>query len=442
MQSLIDEQKNWQKICAAEDYAHPDFRAVLEEVFDRGAAYHRKQWEFVVIYLNLLKAGKIHPESVGASFGAGREPLIYLITERVKQFTATDLYIYNTGWTTAKVDKDLSCRDFVLELADPGFPQEKLAVEEMDMRQLGFADDSLDFCYSSCAFEHIGDFDDFVSHLKEVKRVLKPDGVYVMTTEHLFCHPTLETKGNYKFSLDYLAALFEAADFYPQPVLDESLEMSKLNQVKPELGSLLGFNEEMINLFPGIILSKFGVPYTSSCFVFANNSQNKFSLPEAGNIEQKALINRQISKNIRTIYGDYKPLNPTAKLNKNARSVMNDHLEYLVSNHEDHFDVLPIEKGHFVYTELLYLADFAFSFLVNIELFESAKLRFKLVRANQLNPAARKVVETKSQTINGSTQLTLEHQAEPGFVYALAIAVEDGKEVPLKSIQVQCKVRS
>lgn len=442
MQSLIDEQKNWQKICAAEDYEHPDFKAVLQDVFGRAAAYHRKQWEFVVIYLNLLKAGKINPDATGASFGAGREPLIYLIAERVKQFTATDLYRFNTGWTTAKVDKNLTCRDFVLELAGEDFPREKLDVQDMDMRDLAFADNSLDFCSSSCAFEHIGDFEDFVSHLKEVKRVLKKDGVYVMTTEHLFCHPTIKTKGNYKFSLDYLASVFAAADFFPATTLDEHLESSKLNQVKPELGALDGFNEEVINLFPGIILSKFGVPYTSSCFVFRNDQQQPFELPENRSSEQAELCQHQISKNIQTIYADYKTLNPTAKLNKNSRSVMNDHLEYLVSNHEDHFELMPIEKGHFTFTELIYLADYAFSFQVLIDLFQSAKLRFKLIRAEQLKPTSRSVVESKILQLDGSSRLQFNHQAEPGYVYALAIATAEGKEVPLKSIQVQCKVHS
>ena len=41
------------------------------------------------------------------------------------------------------------------------------------MRALEFEDASFDFCYSSCAMEHIGKYDDFLEHLREVRRVLE-----------------------------------------------------------------------------------------------------------------------------------------------------------------------------------------------------------------------------------------------------------------------------
>jgi SAM-dependent methyltransferase len=77
----------------------------------------------------------------------------------------------------------------------------------MDMRMLEFPDQSFDFCYSSCAIEHIGGHDDFVRHLREVRRVLRDQGVYVLTTEFHYGPDVLPYPNNYYFSAAALGEL-------------------------------------------------------------------------------------------------------------------------------------------------------------------------------------------------------------------------------------------
>ena len=83
----------------------------------------------------------------------------------------------------------------------------------MDMRALEFGDATFDFCYSSCAIEHIGRYDDFLAHLQEVRRVLKDDGVYVLTTEFHYGDEVIPAPHNYYFSSSFLHELVKAASF-------------------------------------------------------------------------------------------------------------------------------------------------------------------------------------------------------------------------------------
>lgn len=437
---LIDKNKNWQKICAGEDYCHPDFNQVITGVLNSLPSFHRKQWEFAVIYLNLLQAGKLNSDSIGASFGAGREPLIYIITQLVKSFTATDLYIYNTGWTTAKIDKNLSCLDFVLDLAPEDFPADKLDVKEMDMRQLEMSDSSLDFCYSSCAFEHIGVHEDFVKHLTEVKRVLKNDGIYVMTTEHLFMHDTMPIKGNYKFSIEGLLSIFNDADFYPNSELDNSLALSHLNKPRPELTALEGITNEMLNLFPGLILQKKGMPYTSSCLVFKkSNKKENFYLKESNESVIKSFFSKHSTRTLVETYKKYCTLDPIARLRKDVRSDMSDHLEYLVDNHEEYFGEMKVNSNNFAFTEFIYFDNFSFKFNVNIELFETQKITFKLLEMDQLTNK-RKLVETVTLKFSENRSINFEHKAQSNKVYAVSIAQNNKKDVVLKNLTIRVKL--
>lgn len=438
---LINKKYNWQKICTVEDYFQPDFQYVLKEVLKNLPSFHRKQWEFVVIYINLLKSGKLNSESVGASFGAGREPLIYLITEKVKNFLATDLYKYDTGWKTAQIEQGTTCLDFVLESAPKGFSHQKLSVEEMDMRDLELDDNCLDFCYSSCAFEHIGHKEDFVKHLKEVKRVLKDDGVYVFTTEHLFMHETIKVKGNYKFDLAYLFDLFDSAEFYPDQVFDNQLPLSHMNKPRPEFDALNNFDYGMLNLFPGLVLSKRGVPYTSSCFAL---KKSNLKLPKLTNQESASreikFLRSQINKTIKTTFSKYRELDCFYNLKSNTKSMLYDHIDYLVDNHDEHFESMPVKKGHFAYTEFIYFNEHEFEFVIEIELFKSQKLKYKLVEIDQIDPSNRKSLQTEVMECNLKNKVRFVHKGQKNKAYAAAIFMMDNRSVPLVSLLIKAKI--
>jgi len=434
--------KNWQKLCAAEDFSHVDFQNVLNNIFQKPATYHRKQWEFVVIYLNLLANNKIEKDMVGASFGAGREPLIYLIGSQVKEFTATDLYVFNTGWQTAKINEQQTCRDFVMEKAPKNLDVSGILVEEMDMRNLDFADSSLDFCYSSCAFEHIGHEDDFIKHLEEVKRVLKEDGVYVMTTEYLFNHQTFKIKGNYKFDTKYMLKLFEASGLYPDPVFDTSLQDSILNKTKMDLSPIKSMGTAIINSIPSIILEKQGVPYTSCCFVLRKNNIKNISLDELENKNTKDFVVKSLNKNIFKLYSQYQYLNPISGLKKSTKSVMADHLEYLGENFDEYFDEIKIESKNFLHTDFVYFGSFRCKFWIHVECKKDIKCEIKLFEKDSLYVTGRVLV--KSITLDGSAGVEdrlMDFQCKDDKVYAVAVSTDQSMNfIDFKNTSIRVKV--
>jgi SAM-dependent methyltransferase len=433
----INNIKNWQKVCASEDYQSPEFKHVLEDVFKQPASYHRKQWEFVVIYLNLLKFGKLNADSVGASFGAGRERLIYDVSSVVKKLTATDLYIYNTEWATAKIEQDMTCREFVLNGAPGKFnAHDSLDVIEMDMRSLEFDDDSLDFCYSSCAFEHIGHFEDFVNHLKEVKRVLKNGGVYVMTTEHLFNHPTMKVKGNYKFDFDFLLEIFKEADFYPQEEFDSQIMRDYLNSPRADFYPLEGVEEKMIGLMPSLIISRHGIPFTSSCFVFQKSKQQNKDIKHLQSSKYNRWVQDKVDINVKKIYSEFKYINFTKHLNQKNRNIMFDHLSYLVQDRES------IDIYQFVQTEYIYFGKQNFEFFITINIPTNNHLKIELLKKTCLGDEPREIIKEETREINGSYGFSIAHKANSDSVYAIAVYSLSKQKFKLENVSVKARVLS
>lgn len=87
------------------------------------------------------------------------------------------------------------------------------------MRQIEFPDESFDFACSSSAARHIGGWDDLKAHLSEVKRVLKPGGVYVMTTDFIY-GPPIHTPGGMKFDAEGLERLLQVSGMDYRPIID------------------------------------------------------------------------------------------------------------------------------------------------------------------------------------------------------------------------------
>jgi len=209
-----------QKLCDAEDWADPRFRLVVREALGIRPRIHARQWEDAAAFIGVADAGKLHPGSRGIGFGCGREPLTFALGARSGHLTVTDLYEAGTAWTVARTADP---RAFVLGAAPAGFPAERLAVHHMDMRTITYPDQHFDFCYSISAFEHIGDEEDFLQHFREVRRVLKPDGVYALTTEVFLGETTRRTRGNYAFAVQDLLRLFADAGLQAAPEVDMRL---------------------------------------------------------------------------------------------------------------------------------------------------------------------------------------------------------------------------
>ena len=417
----IEITSNWQKICTAEDWSKTEFKYVLDEIFISNASYHRKQWEFVTIFICLCQHGKLSDKSIGASFGAGKEPLIYHLLPYVKSFLATDLYSWNTGWDTAKMGKTDTPMDFLQRNAPKGLDISNLQAKEMDMRTLDIEDKSLDFCYSSCAVEHIGHRDDFIQHLREVKRVLKDDGIYVMTTEFLFNHKTIANKGNYKFDIDYLKELIIEAGLDTQQIFDAGCEENRLNAPRAFVRPLVG-GKNIEKLLPAAaMLDIEGVAYTSCCFILSPALKDEITTFDVMGLKQSSsFIQKKLINNMINLYTDKRSLDPFYSLNKTSRLFLDDHVQFRVSGNQN---TVELNKANFCFTDYIFFDNKHASFSVNYELSHfNDKVNWFLVEKHPLQIKGKsklKSLQVNHKNVERSQTISFDFVADPEKVYAV-----------------------
>ncbi|WP_165982400.1 class I SAM-dependent methyltransferase [Dankookia rubra] len=251
-----------QKLCDAYDWADPHIDEILRRYLRITPSFQRKQWEFAMIYRALDSSGLLNPDARGIAFGAGRERLLYALSNRVRHVLATDLYGQHSAWVGART---AAPKQFLLEAAPFEVDPARLDAAYMDMRHVEHGGEPVDFCYSSCAFEHIGTEDaHFLEHLRGVSRILRPGGVYALTTE-LRYGPTLPVPHNFFFSLDHLIDLAMRSGLAMHPVFDARLARNTLNA--PNIDGL-EFGIAAARLWqPSITPWRQGIVFTSALLI-------------------------------------------------------------------------------------------------------------------------------------------------------------------------------
>jgi len=230
-----------QKLCDVADWSNPDFAAILRNVLRQNVLLHPKQWELAMIYKAIRDAGKLGSDKSCIGFGTSTECLIYVFANEVRKVAATDLFLPDTNWTNARTNDP---RALVSEKAPFPFPEDRLEVKCMDMRDIEFDDSTFDFAWSTCAIEHIGIDEDFIQHFNEVGRVLKPGGVYAFTTAIAFEKNSVTSPGLYFFTPQHLLDIINNSSLQPGPVFDCSLTRCNLNRPNPRDSFDYGVNFE------------------------------------------------------------------------------------------------------------------------------------------------------------------------------------------------------
>ncbi len=152
--------------------------------FPRGTEY-RKHWEVAQAARALAAGGALTSSSEVIGIGAGNEPTVFWLTNHVRRVFATDLYL-DEGWEESANTRMLT--DPRADWFGPWNPR-KLVSVHMDGRNLRFEDDSFDGAFSSSSIEHFGELDDVESAVREAFRVLKPGGVFSVSTEFRLAGP-------------------------------------------------------------------------------------------------------------------------------------------------------------------------------------------------------------------------------------------------------------
>lgn len=147
---------------------------------------HRKIWEEVYVVNVLEQAGKLGPGHRGIVFGVGQERLPAYFAGLGTQVLATDLA---PDVAAARDWIETSQHGSLDRLHYPEYVQREVFETNVQFRHADMNDiaDELDgrfdFCWSICAFEHLGSIEQGLRFVERTGRLLKPGGVAVHTTE-------------------------------------------------------------------------------------------------------------------------------------------------------------------------------------------------------------------------------------------------------------------
>lgn len=172
-------------LCRAQHFRMPLYTYWCNE-FREAPRFHRKQWEFVFICQVLFERGYLLPNKQAIGFGVGREPLVSLFASLGVSVLASDLDIENArrlGWVTTNQHSDDQADLNQLNLCATEEFNRLVTFKNIDMNTIPKNLGDFDFCWSSCAFEHLGSIRRGLDFVRNSVRLLKPGGIAVHTTE-------------------------------------------------------------------------------------------------------------------------------------------------------------------------------------------------------------------------------------------------------------------
>lgn len=149
--------------------------------------HSRKEWEFETVTYILDSFGMLTDGKKGVGFAVGIEPLPAYFASRGCHILATDLAADDDKsglWTQTEQNAMSSEKNLNLfGICDKSIFSERVNYRDVDMNCIPDDIKEYDFCWSSCAVEHIGGLEKSMAFLKNVLKVLKPGGISVHTTE-------------------------------------------------------------------------------------------------------------------------------------------------------------------------------------------------------------------------------------------------------------------
>lgn len=205
------------KCCNQEDFEQPYFHKIARLLgFKCPKRYHRKLWEYVYITQVLEESGMLQEGKKGLGFAVGEEPLPSLFAAKGVDILATDLGLDgNTArmWAESSQNAlgDIE-KIFKPNIITKTLFDKKVRYMDLDMNRIPPNIGMFDFCWSSCAIEHVGGLELSKQFLKNMINVLKPGGIAVHTTEfNIWSNNDTEEKG---YSVIYRRRDFEEIQEY------------------------------------------------------------------------------------------------------------------------------------------------------------------------------------------------------------------------------------
>lgn len=151
--------------------------------------FHRKIWELAYVLQAIYNHDGIGPGKRGLGFGCGQEPLPSYLTSKGAEITVTDLApedMGDRGWADTAQHTATLDMAFHGHLVDRETFDKNASLRYVDMNAIPDDLNDYDFCWSVCAFEHLGSIELGLKFVENSVNTLKPGGVAVHTTEFNF----------------------------------------------------------------------------------------------------------------------------------------------------------------------------------------------------------------------------------------------------------------
>jgi SAM-dependent methyltransferase len=168
-------------------WENPDWMALLTSLVlvpTDPLAMHRKAYEFGQLLFGLTRLGLVGDDVRVLSVGAGHEPVLYWLANRVRGVIATDMYGGIWQAEGAREGDDTVLED-PRHFAPFSYREDRLVFMKMDGRHVAFRADTFDVVYSLSSIEHFGGVAGARAAVAEMARVLKPGGVLALATEYV-----------------------------------------------------------------------------------------------------------------------------------------------------------------------------------------------------------------------------------------------------------------
>jgi len=173
--------------------------------------FNRKFWEWAFISQALYERDMLFPQKRGIGFACGQEPLPALFAKHGVTITATDLqeeHENSLQWKqTGQHSASLNALEYP-SICDSDILYKNVSFSPVDMSNIPSKFYDFDFCWSSCAFEHLDSVEAGRQFILNSLKVLKPGGVSVHTTEfNLSSKSSIDNPYMNVFGMDFFESL-------------------------------------------------------------------------------------------------------------------------------------------------------------------------------------------------------------------------------------------
>ena len=154
---------------------------------DGSAPLHRKFWEWAFIAEALAERGCLQMGKRGLGFAVGTEALPAYFAGLGCEILATDCPtddVQNLQFWSTTNQHDQSTADLLRpDLCPSDLFAQRVKFRPVDMKRLPSDLRGFDFCWSACAFEHLGSLPLGMDFVEASLDCLKPGGIAIHTTE-------------------------------------------------------------------------------------------------------------------------------------------------------------------------------------------------------------------------------------------------------------------